>query len=1009
MKNVYRLVCIFVGLFLAAGMIDAQGGTYDAWGYRMKIRFAGYDRIETLTNFPTLVVLSTNIPGFSYSAFNSPVDGADLRFAASNETTELNYEIEQWNTNGSSYVWVQKPFLANSTDFIYAYWGNATNAAPCTTNGSTWTSSDLAVYHLGETNGAPLIRDSTAHGKHATSSGTVKVPSSIVGGAQGFNGTSSYIAGPTNMTGYGVSGSFTLMTWFRTHASGLQFLFTDGSSYNNSYGYLFVDSPGKVGFLVWGGAVYTYNDAVSTTYASEEWHLLVKRYDGATVQLFLDGVLKNQAALSGPVAAGTQNLRMGQRGNNNYLNGEMDEIRISSLALSTNWIYACWLNQAANGSFLTYSGAGPLFTRLAVQADAVTGIGPSYATLNGTVGHAGGAEKPDVYICWDTADKGTNNLSDWAHPLYLGANWGINESFSTNITGLQTGSSYSYRCYVTNSTGTDWSDTVQTFTTFSAPVAAVLSATHVARVSALLRGQISDTGGQIPSAWIYVWADGGATTNIVAMGTQSGIFSSNVTGLAANTLYHYQILASNAVGVALSGVADFQTRTNTAGAWYVASSGDNTTATNWDTAISSVQEALNNAATNDTIYLKGELFGLAQQLTWAKSYVSVVGGYQGIGSPGNRDSLVWPTTITRSVGSNHRIFYISGVTNGVMTGVTVTNGYAISAGGAAHPLASGGGMYLSSCVNFMLDDCRVLFNQGYDPTPNGADIYGGGIFMEASSVTLTNCIISSNRVDAINTDNLQSGNGGGVALFSGTCWINNCFIEGNSAKGGYAWGVNRGGGLFLNGTATLRNTVIKYNDSVSSGNYTGRGDGVWIGSGGNVQFDNCLITDNHGSDSGMAFWQAGGTLRLNKCTIATNKTFGIYSVAGGAGVTNSILWRNGDEVFETVPGSVALSYSDIGDGTSNGVNGCVSVDPLFVDTTYFHLKSKLGNYVGGYFSGGSWSNSVENSPLLEQGDPASDYSLEPPPNGKRINMGAYANTSVASLTSALMGTVFTIR
>ncbi|MEM7394266.1 MAG: hypothetical protein AAF492_18155, partial [Verrucomicrobiota bacterium] len=72
----------------------------------MKISFCGYDRPETLIDFPVLVQLSTNIPGFSYQNLVS-TNGYDLRFLNSNRTVELNYEIEFWNTGGVSLVWVQ--------------------------------------------------------------------------------------------------------------------------------------------------------------------------------------------------------------------------------------------------------------------------------------------------------------------------------------------------------------------------------------------------------------------------------------------------------------------------------------------------------------------------------------------------------------------------------------------------------------------------------------------------------------------------------------------------------------------------------------------------------------------------------------------------------------------------------------------------------------------------------------------------------------------------------------
>ena len=32
-------------------------------------------------------------------------------------------------------------------------------------------------------------------------------------------------------------------------------------------------------------------------------------------------------------------------------NGGLDEFRISSVARSSNWIWACWLNQASNAAF----------------------------------------------------------------------------------------------------------------------------------------------------------------------------------------------------------------------------------------------------------------------------------------------------------------------------------------------------------------------------------------------------------------------------------------------------------------------------------------------------------------------------------------------------------------------------------------------------------------------------------------------------------------------------------
>ena len=66
-------------------------------------------------------------------------NGADLRFYDT-LGSELKFEIENWNTNGTSHVWVQVPALTNSGT-VRALWGNpnVTSMPAYTTNGATWT------------------------------------------------------------------------------------------------------------------------------------------------------------------------------------------------------------------------------------------------------------------------------------------------------------------------------------------------------------------------------------------------------------------------------------------------------------------------------------------------------------------------------------------------------------------------------------------------------------------------------------------------------------------------------------------------------------------------------------------------------------------------------------------------------------------------------------------------------------------------------------------------------
>ena len=91
---------------------------------------------------------------------------------------------------------------------------------------------------------------------------------------------------------------------------------------------------------------------------------------------------------------------------------------------------------------------------------APTDVTPSAATLNGDLVLGGVA---DVTLYWGRSDGGTN-----------GANWDKAIAFGTvtaqpfsNTVPVLAGGAYYYRCYATNSLGSDWADTTETF--LSAP------------------------------------------------------------------------------------------------------------------------------------------------------------------------------------------------------------------------------------------------------------------------------------------------------------------------------------------------------------------------------------------------------------------------------------------------------------------------------------------------------------------------------------------------------------
>lgn len=326
------------------------------FGSRMKISFPGYNRPETLVNFPMLVNLSTNLPGFSYQQFASPT-GGDLRFTDLGGLTQLPYEIDEWNTNGTSEVWVNVPSLS-SNGFIWAYWGNpaATNPPASTTNGEVWPDHDL-VWHLKET-ALPFV-DSAQ--QHPALSGVA--PSSTtgqIGHGSLFAGSQYLNAGAVN-----VGTSFTLSAWVKVDpsANSIQTIWANKAAGWNSAGFsLYVNSYNttdeKLVFETGDGVNGTSAATASNVVTPGQWHLVNAVVDqtSGTARLYVDGTDCTQVASVDSAFPSQAGINLGRFTNSTfYFKGAMDEVRIENAERSSNWVWAAWMNVASNTALANYT------------------------------------------------------------------------------------------------------------------------------------------------------------------------------------------------------------------------------------------------------------------------------------------------------------------------------------------------------------------------------------------------------------------------------------------------------------------------------------------------------------------------------------------------------------------------------------------------------------------------------------------------------------------------------
>ncbi len=350
---------------------------WNGWLHSMDITFSGYDRSEVLTNFPLLVRLSDDIPGFEYSQFRSG-SGVDLMFADSAGTDLLDYEVENWATDGVSHVWVKVPELVAGGDSIRVYWGNMAVASPpaSTTNGDAWNSGYLGVWHLAENED-----DATLNGNDGANIQSTNAPG-VAADANGFDGIDDYIqleTSPVSVPPLGAS-NFTLSAWFKragpgdvvnTGSGGVSaepliakgMGEVDGDNHDLNY---FMGIRQSDGVLAADfeegeeGASPGLNHSVVgvTPVPSNTWCYAAVTYDG-TWKMYLNGQLERTMFVGQPPRDDSiQPASIGASLNSaasrdGAFKGCIDEARVSGVARSSNWIWACWLNQQVAGGMST--------------------------------------------------------------------------------------------------------------------------------------------------------------------------------------------------------------------------------------------------------------------------------------------------------------------------------------------------------------------------------------------------------------------------------------------------------------------------------------------------------------------------------------------------------------------------------------------------------------------------------------------------------------------------------
>jgi hypothetical protein len=335
-----------------------------AWLYRQKITISPTVADTDLSDFPYLVKIDDPT---NELFVNAQTDGDDILFTTSDGITQLDHEIEKYDSAGNElFFWVKIPMLS-STDptEIYMYYNNA-SASNQENPIAVWSNGYEAVYHLHDDFNDAL------NDHHGTNTGSTDVLGPVAD-AQDF-----YPAGGVDsidLDDWKVSGDqLTIQAWIKSDdnfaqndprviskATGtaeqqhvwmmslyngtlnenrLRFRLKTGNQDNSGTTTLFGSSPN--GYLP---------DA-------NEWYLAAMTYDGSQMQIIRDGLDAGSVAKSGDLRENNYTINIGNNPGSNNQNahswdGKIDEVRISSMARSLDWMKTEYRNQGSPGTYQT--------------------------------------------------------------------------------------------------------------------------------------------------------------------------------------------------------------------------------------------------------------------------------------------------------------------------------------------------------------------------------------------------------------------------------------------------------------------------------------------------------------------------------------------------------------------------------------------------------------------------------------------------------------------------------
>ncbi len=350
-----------------------------------------------LRDFPVLVRLR----GEWFPFAELKPDGSDLRFF-DEQNQPLAFHIDEWSpAEQKAAVWVRIPKISgNSRQALKAAWGKESSSSPAPGSDAkavfNATNGYAGVWHMAE----PVV-DATG-GLEMKDTGT-KPAAGVVGSARRFADGKGVFGGENISHFPSEAQPHTTEMWFRAEQPNASLV---GWGNEKAQGKVVVQFRSPPHIRVDGYFSASNVDGASRL-KQGEWTHVAHAYENGKANLYVNGVLDGSSK-GGPPMAIKQPARLWLGGwyHRYDFTGEMDEVRISSVGRSAEWIRLSYENQKPLQSLV-----GPLQRTDAAKASDEFAIATAPQSITeGSMGEfrikAAGAEK----IAWSAVRNGVETV-----------------------------------------------------------------------------------------------------------------------------------------------------------------------------------------------------------------------------------------------------------------------------------------------------------------------------------------------------------------------------------------------------------------------------------------------------------------------------------------------------------------------------------------------------------------------------------------------------------------------